>query len=68
MLYEHHAGALPQVREGEGGAIFLTVAEQYPARTDDNGNTWYRPANEGLKMWGWTSDPTQAHIDYGVSK
>lgn len=39
-----------------------SIADYYPAITDDNGNTWYRPA-EGD---GWTSDPTQAHPSYGV--
>lgn len=44
-----------------------TVAEQYPARTDTNGTTWYRPGFSGKTppaMWGWTSDRTQAHPSY----
>lgn len=32
----------------------------YPARTDDNGITWYRPVDG----FGWTSDPAQAHPSY----
>lgn len=31
----------------------------YPARTDDNGITWYRPADN----YGWTSDPDQAYFN-----
>lgn len=45
----------------------VSVAEQYPARTDDNGITWYRPGFTGKtapSMWGWTSQPDQAHPDY----
>ena len=45
----------------------LNVAQQYPARTDTNGTTWYRPVREkgvGIDQWGWTSDPAQAHPDY----
>lgn len=48
----------------------LTIADHNPARTDDNGITWYRPAFEGQtppKMWGWTSDPAQAHPDYAAA-
>jgi hypothetical protein len=33
----------------------------YPARTDGNGTTWYRPADGGI---GWTSDSGQAHPSY----
>lgn len=47
----------------------VNVAEQYPARTDSNGTTWFRPARgAGLdfSQWGWTSDPAQAHPDYGT--
>lgn len=43
------------------------IARQYPSRTDSQGLTWYRPAFEGRtppQMWGWTSDPSQAHPDY----
>jgi hypothetical protein len=36
---------------------------EYPARTDGNGVTWYRPAQTG-EPWGWTSDPNQAHLSY----
>ncbi|SKT21853.1 hypothetical protein [Mycobacteroides abscessus] len=45
----------------------MSVAEQYPARTDDNRTTWYRPGFTGKtppSMWGWTSQPEQAHPDY----
>ncbi|WP_016891473.1 hypothetical protein [Mycobacteroides abscessus] len=45
----------------------MSVAEQYPARTDTNGATWYRPVrSKGIDFdqWGWTSDPHQAHPDY----
>ena len=44
----------------------MTVAQDYPPMTDSNGMTWYRPALEGraAQMWGWTSDPQQAHPSY----
>ncbi|QFG14129.1 hypothetical protein I5G97_gp024 [Mycobacterium phage Curiosium] len=45
----------------------MSVADQYPARTDTNGLTWWRPvrpAGTDLSQWGWTSDPAQAHPDY----
>ncbi|WP_237146503.1 PD-(D/E)XK nuclease family protein [Mycobacteroides abscessus] len=45
----------------------VSVAEEYPARTDDNGTTWYRPVRPkgiGIDQWGWTSQPEQAHPDY----
>lgn len=45
----------------------VSVAQQYPARTDDNGTTWYRPSFAGKtppSMWGWTSQPLHAHPDY----
>ncbi|QFG11695.1 hypothetical protein SEA_GUANICA15_86 [Mycobacterium phage Guanica15] len=45
----------------------MSIAEQYPARTDANGRTWWRPvrpAGTDLSQWGWTSDPAQAHPDY----
>ncbi|QFG09272.1 hypothetical protein SEA_EFRA2_87 [Mycobacterium phage Efra2] len=45
----------------------MSIAEQYPARTDTNGRTWWRPlrpAGTDLSQWGWTSDPAQAHPDY----
>ncbi|EIC63586.1 hypothetical protein [Mycobacteroides abscessus] len=45
----------------------VNVAEDYPARTDTNGTTWYRPGFIGKtppSMWGWTSQPEQAHPDY----
>ena len=32
----------------------------YPARTDANGVTWYRPADN----YGWTSLPEFAHPSY----
>lgn len=47
----------------------MNVAEQYPPSTGTNGITWYRPAFKGdapPKMWGWTSDPAQAHLDYNA--
>lgn len=47
----------------------MNVAEQYPARTDTSGTTWYRPGFTGKtppSMWGWTSQPEQAHPDYAV--
>ena len=53
----------------EGKAV-SDMSKEYPARTDSNGNTWYRPVQEPGIMWGWTSDPKQAHPDYhadGVS-
>jgi len=45
----------------------MSVAQQYPARTDTNGTTWYRPVRDpgmGMDQWGWTADPAQAHPDY----
>ncbi|UVD40943.1 hypothetical protein [Mycobacterium phage Kashi_VT1] len=45
----------------------MSIAAQYPARTDTNGRTWWRPvrpAGTDLSQWGWTSDPAQAHPDY----
>lgn len=47
----------------------MNVAEMYPARADASGVTWYRPAFDGgspPSMWGWTSQPDQAHPDYFV--
>lgn len=32
----------------------------YPARTDANGITWYRPADN----YGWTALPEFAHLSY----
>ena len=43
----------------------MTVADQYPARTDSNGTTWYRPA-QTAQPWGWTADFAQAHPDYAM--
>lgn len=48
----------------------MNVAQLYPAHTDDNGRTWYRPVlDKGVdtSQWGWTSDPAQAHPDYRVT-
>lgn len=48
-----------------------TVAEQYPARTDDNDTTWYRPerrAGESMSQWGWTADPEQADPSYAAPR
>ncbi|WNM73573.1 hypothetical protein SEA_TRUFFULATREE_82 [Mycobacterium Phage TruffulaTree] len=45
----------------------MSIAAQYPARTDTLGRTWWRPvrpAGTDLSQWGWTSDPAQAHPDY----
>ncbi|UQT01819.1 hypothetical protein SEA_POKERUS_81 [Mycobacterium phage Pokerus] len=45
----------------------MSIAAQYPARTDTLGRTWWRPvrpAGTDLSQWGWTSDPAQAHTDY----
>ena len=47
-----------------------TVAEQYPAVTDSNGTTWYRPERkpgEGFAQWGWTALPEHADASYGVN-
>lgn len=49
----------------------MNVATIYPAWTDHNGNTWYRPAFEGRtppSNWGWTSDRYQAHPSYWLIK
>lgn len=48
-------------------AQVIDVASQYPAVVDSNGTVWYRPDYDGRsppQMWGWTSDPDQAHPDY----
>lgn len=48
-----------------------TVAEQWPARTDSNGTTWYRPAvtaGVSLQTWGWTAQPELAHPSYGLGQ
>ncbi|AXQ63245.1 hypothetical protein I5G72_gp28 [Mycobacterium phage Collard] len=45
----------------------MNVAEQYPAHTDHNGVTWFRPARDpgtDFSQWGWTSQREQAHPDY----
>lgn len=47
----------------------MNVAEEYPARTDSRGVTWYRPirpAGVDVSQWGWTSQPGLAHPDYRV--
>jgi len=47
----------------------LSIAVQYPARTDDNGVTWFRPQYSGKTppmLWGWTASPNQAHPAYDV--
>lgn len=44
-----------------------TVAEQFPARTDSNGRTWYRPVRDkgmDFAQWGWTSNPAFADPSY----
>lgn len=49
----------------------MDVASRYPAVTDDNGNTWYRPQFVGKSPptnWGWTSDRDQAHPSYWLIK
>ena len=48
----------------------MNVAQDFPARTDDNGNTWYRPVRDkgmDLSQWGWTSNPELAHPDYAAA-
>lgn len=40
----------------------MTVADQYPARTDDNGTTWYRAGPGGQD--GWTSQLQYADPSY----
>ncbi|ASR85584.1 hypothetical protein I5G80_gp060 [Mycobacterium phage Krueger] len=45
----------------------MNVARQYPARTDANGRTWFRPVRSpgmDFAQWGWTSQPCYAHPDY----
>lgn len=47
-----------------------SIAQQYPARTDTNGNTWYRPVRPkgfDFDQWGWTSDPAQADPSYAAA-
>ncbi|QAU06500.1 hypothetical protein SEA_KISI_82 [Mycobacterium phage KiSi] len=44
-----------------------SVAEVFPARTDAQGRTWYRPVRDAgtdLSQWGWTSQRKLAHPDY----
>lgn len=44
-----------------------SVAEDFPAHTDSNGNTWYRPVRDkgiGMDQWGWTSNPVFADPSY----
>jgi hypothetical protein len=36
---------------------------EFPARTDANGTTWYRPADTS-QPWGWTANPKFAHPSY----
>lgn len=43
------------------------ISHDYPAHTDGNGVTWYRPVRQkgqDVSQWGWTNDPKQAHPDY----
>ncbi|QYC54294.1 hypothetical protein SEA_ALLEGRO_50 [Mycobacterium phage Allegro] len=45
----------------------MSVATDYPARTDANGATWFRPVRDpgmGIEQWGWTANPLLAHPDY----
>lgn len=45
----------------------MSVATDWPARTDSNGRTWWRPVRDpkmSFDQWGWTSDAAQAHPDY----
>jgi hypothetical protein len=52
-------------------AATKTVAEQWPARTDTRGVTWYRPALTAgvtLQTWGWTAQPEQADPSYGLGQ
>lgn len=47
-----------------------TVARIYPAHTDSNGNTWYRPVRDegvGVAQWGWTSNPALADPSYAAA-
>ena len=46
-----------------------SIAQLWPARTDTNGTTWYRPAltkGVSLQTWGWTAQPEQADPSYGL--
>jgi hypothetical protein len=36
---------------------------EFPARTDGNGTTWYRPADTSAP-WGWTALAEFAHPSY----
>lgn len=48
----------------------MSVAQEFPARTDANGVTWYRPVRDAgiqLSQWGWTSNPEMAHPDYAAA-
>lgn len=43
----------------------MTVAQRYPARTDTNGTTWYRPVQRSAgEIWGWTCEKSQADPSY----
>ncbi|WNM69023.1 hypothetical protein SEA_TRIBLETROUBLE_82 [Mycobacterium Phage TribleTrouble] len=47
----------------------MSVADQYPARVGTDGRAWFRPvrpAGVDMAQWGWTSQPSLAHADYGV--
>ena len=46
----------------------MKISEMYPARTDANGLTWYRPTPQSGLMWGFTADPAQADASYEVSE
>lgn len=46
----------------------MSIAEMYPARTDSNGQTWYRPTQVPGLMWGWTMNPAYADASYNVSE
>lgn len=48
-----------------------TVADDYPAVTDSNGVTWYRPVRGpgvDIAAWGWTAQRSQAHPSYEVAE
>lgn len=67
--FGHMAAISERIKDGGGQwryrlerGTMPNVAKLYPARTDDNGVTWYRAGT--AREDGWTSNPDYAHPDY----
>lgn len=61
---------MPKIADRVAEPELGPIARAYPAVTDSNGTTWYRPSFTGRtppQMWGWTADPKQAHSDYAAN-